>query len=357
MLKAVGAALLVFATGGSSLADECDPAKILIRDSAERIVQIYEMLNIRTTTDQTNKQSNAATANYAGLNATHNVEFANALKRTFNLSFEGQYQSAEAYLRLPDNARKAYESCLDAQTKNLYLTPSLDIMSSESTYITIKLRDFVTTDPVEVSVSLTGDARLDQDATFKMNPGGKRVVRVKRNLDMPFTLHVQAGKDEQSLSVPGRERFKIARELRYSPNQYWGHGVDRQAQTHILCIDLAADDDAILVPGSDSIVTPYRVISKGGIFSDNAVAPQTYNTKQVCRQGIATDDGTNNVSLAVCGFVVASVIARVPIEQSESKYGAKPAYVSNERDIVCKPTASLSQTSLPTPPPPPPRRR
>jgi hypothetical protein len=318
------------------LADECDPSKILIQDSAQRTSVIYEQLGIKEKTNESTRTAEHRSGSFSipeivVLSAAQSKEFSAALQNKFNLNFTGQYQYAEAYLQLSDAARKAYKDCLEAKTKHVYLTPAVDIMDSQDTFVEIKIEHYITNAPVDVSTTVDGGAKLqpDQPEQFKMYPGGKINVRFHRNLDAPFTLLVQAGSEAETLEIPARDQFRYVRELRYSKNAVWGHAGNGVHETHQLCIEIEAGDDAVLIPGSESLITPVRSIGRGGQFRDQPRKPSAYDPKKVCGEGESYDDGTKGVDIKVCGLLVASVTAKIPRNEGNSKFGMQPSYAAN----------------------------
>jgi hypothetical protein len=210
--------LLVFASS-SSWADECDPSKILLFDSANRSLQIKEKLDQKSTTDTADTRKQGSTGSFSFLDMFtasrgESADFTSTLKKTFSSFYEGQYQSAESYLQLSDNAKEAFKACLESKTKHLFIYPSNDVMGSTDTFVAVKLESYVESKEVKVTIRVDG-AKLakGQADTLAMSPGGTENIRIVRDLDKPFTVHVRAGNETEYLSVSAQNKFKLVREI------------------------------------------------------------------------------------------------------------------------------------------------
>lgn len=340
-MKPLTSALLFVAalSNVSAKADECDPTKILKADSYIKVLTDKTRSDASSSKAESKKDSGEFKGNYLDIMSSDGTaSFERAFKETFKLSTSRDYALTESYLALSDNARDAYTKCLESKTQHLFVYPSEKVMDQEDTFVTVRMEDFL--DPtlaLDANVSVDGASlAAGQVGTLKMFPGGRADIRVTRSLDKPFTVHVQAGKETQSISVPARETTKLVRELRYSPNKPFGHPVNGFQDTKQMCVELKADDDAVLIPGSSQMVTPIRNISRGGQFSDTALDEKNYSPKKVCRQGSAYDDGTKGVNIGVCAYAVAEVIVRIDRTASQSKYADPKSYGANPGDPNCK---------------------
>src|SRR5262249_4811679 len=160
---------------------------------------------------------------------------------------------------------------------------------------------YVKSQEYEANVVVDG-AKLaqGQPQKFKMAPGGTSVVRLVRDLDRPFTVHVTIGNETRSIALPPQEKNKVVRELRYSKNHVFRHPTDDYIDRQDMCVILNNDDNAILIPGAEAVVTPHSVISDGGTF--DVGQPSKYDPGKVCRKGTAYA-GKTGVNLGVCGYL------------------------------------------------------
>jgi hypothetical protein len=294
----------------------------------------------QSSTDESKKDSGEFKGNYFDvMTSDGTASFERALKQRFQSSEKEDYSLAESYLTLSAEARKAYEKCLESKTQHVFLTPDTRVMESADTFITVRVEDYL--DPkleFQASVRVDGGAKLakDQAREFKMYPGGQSDISVVRELNKPFAVHVKVGKETRNISIPAQETTKLVRELRYSPNKKFGHSENGKHDVQQMCVELKADDDAVLIPGSSQTVTPIRAIGRGGQFAVVAVDEKNYSPKKVCRQGDAYDDGTAGVNIIVCAYTVAEVVVRIPINDDHSKFSDPKTYNAYPGDPACK---------------------
>jgi hypothetical protein len=324
----------------SAFADECDATNFLKADSYIKILHDKIAKDASSSTDESKKDSGEFKGNYFDvMSSDGTASFERALKQRFQSSEKEDYSLAESYLALSAEGRKAYEACLAAKTQHVFLTPDTRVMESAETFITVRVEEYL--DPkleLQVHVRVDGGAKLADDQTkdFKMSPGERSDISVVRELNKPFVVHVKVGKEERNIAVPARETTKLVRELRYSPNKLFGHSATGKHDVQQMCVELKADDDAVLIPGSSQTVTPIRGIGKGGQFTVVAVDEKNYSPKKVCRQADAYDDGTEKVDIRVCAYTVAEVVVRIPINDDHSKYSDPKTYDAYPGDPDCK---------------------
>jgi hypothetical protein len=309
------------------LADECDPSKILIKDSDTQLQQ--EKTNVdedsSINAQQEQGMNSAGSGNYLDVlsgSGNLNAKLSKAMAQKFGWHSSDEYLFTETYLNLSDNARNAYADCLRAKTQHLFLYPALNIMEADDTSVVAELETYVVPIPVKLSVSVDG-ATLEshQPKTIILSGGGKAIIRIKRG-DGAFTVYAHTANEDESLPVPAKSLFKYVREIRYSQSQIFGHPANGYHDIKDICVQLQSDDDAVIIPDSAVFAAPLEKVSQGGQLSDTLEAP--YDPSKVCRRIDAHDDGTHKVDIRVCGYVMADVMVRIPVNASESKYGAEP---------------------------------
>jgi hypothetical protein len=340
LLKAVALSSMFVCT--SAMADECDPSKILTADSYVRALHDRWTRDQTKTTDEKKKDYGEFKGNYMDvMKSDGTANFEKAYKEQFKLAETRDFAMAESYLGLSHEARMAYEKCLESKLQHVYLYPSERIMEDNSTHVTVRLEDFVDGRSFDATVDVDGGAHLTNgrsSGTFKIQPGGTHDIRLTRELDKPFTVHVTVGKETRSIAIPNQATTKLIRELRYSPNAQFGHPTNRFVDSKQLCIELKPDDDAILIPGSAQMATRVGRMDRGGQFRDSLVDEKNYSPKKVCRTGSAFDDGSDGVNITVCAYVVAEVVVQIPVKDSKSKY-SDPKLYNADPENPCVPPA------------------
>jgi hypothetical protein len=324
-------------------AQECDPSKFLIQDSAIRSIEVSKKLDQTATSKAVTQTSEGSSgnlnfANVLDLGGSQSSAFSQAIEKYFSLKWSSQYKSAEAYLQMSETGRKAYRDCIEGKTTHIFMYPAENVMESSDTSVRVRFEHALQVRPIKATISVDGaELAKDQKRVLSVEPGGTATIRIRRRLNAPFTVTVDAGNGSENLAVPAAAATKLVREVRYSPNAVFGHAVNRQVQTKDMCVDVALNDDAIIIPDSAVLVTPWRKITRGGVFSEiKRDAP--YNPKRVCKQASAYDDGTNNVDIGVCAFTYAEVLVKIPRDKDHSDYKAPPYVGSNQHDVVCKET-------------------
>jgi hypothetical protein len=85
------------------------------------------------------------------------------------------------------------------------------------------------------------------------------------------------------------------------------------------------DDDAVIVPRTAKFVD---VVHKEDGIRTTVVPLDTYSPKQACLEG-RQSVGANGANANVCGYAIAEVLVKVPLNASTSSKAAQPAYVAN----------------------------
>jgi hypothetical protein len=223
---------------------------------------------------------------------------------------------------LSENAKEAYEACLRSTKENVFVTPSDNAMTSENMWISIEVRPYPVQTTFSAKVSAVNADIAADDKSFSMAPGDKRNIVLKRDLTKTLIVNVQVGGESTIVSLPAQEPYVYKRELRYSrTTTKYGHPSDEDHDTHQICVQLDADDDAVIIPNTAHLT---RIIdSEQGItFSTNQVG--NYNSRQVCLAG-AENVHVNNANLNVCGYLTTEVLARIPRGSNESTKAKEPA--------------------------------
>jgi hypothetical protein len=342
----VVALTLLALLGSISLAlanNECDPAKLLVRDAGTEFVSYYEKLGLTDIyKDDTAKKTKTSVDVPGTGSANSSDEVTRRIEKQFNLQHEESYQFARAYLSLSNAARDAYIACLKSRTDHVFVTPNLGIMDNSDTSVEIELEHFLNElgqapPRFHGSVVVRGGASLasHQSPTFMIQVGQKITANITRDLDKAFTVIVKVGSEEQTLSIPARTAFHLVRELRYSNNvSLSNHARRGNVEKEVVCVSLADGDDAIFIPGSDAFVTTSLKLADWGRFSETQTSQ---NSRQICREAATYDIAKNGDPIAAaCGFVVAEVIARIPRDQVSSRFAGRPPYVTNDPALACK---------------------
>jgi hypothetical protein len=330
--------VLVAAFSWDAHARECDPAKILILDSYNSVSDRQSSLSQASTKseDTSNKQGSSASFDFIDIfkvSGGETDDFSKALRETFKLDIAQRQRRWETYTWLSDNARDAFVECLKAQDESIFIFPSDNAMTSENISIEVRLRPFVVSTSIPADFD-TGDTATitDKKLPKTMVPGGKVIVSVKRDLKKAMTFKATIGGSSAQISLPPRQDFKFQQEVRYSGTTTYGHPTNDSHDTHEICVTLAGDDEAVIIPNSGRFVRQIDI--EDGI--DATVVPKKgapYNPRQVCLQGGQTV-GKNGANLRLCGYAIAQVLAKVPIGATSSGKGDAPAFVSNAS--LCK---------------------
>jgi hypothetical protein len=196
-------------------------------------------------------------------------------------------------------------------------------MNSEEMSIAIKLHPFVLYSKIPVGFQ-TNAKILDTRKDWKIAPGGSLIVGLKRDLSKSFTFKAQVGDGAEEISLPPRQDFKFQRELRYSKDvTRYGHACNECHDSHQICVVLDGDDDAVIVPRTAKFVD---VVHREDGIRTTVVPVDNYSPKQACLQGSQTV-GANGANANVCGYAIAEVLVKVPLDAKTSTKAAQPAYM------------------------------
>jgi hypothetical protein len=282
----------------------------------------------------TNSQSSSGSFSYLDIITASGGEadtFTKTLIDKFKLDFRQRDRKWETYTWLSDNARDAYIACLKSNDQNVFLIPSDNAMNSAEMSITVQLRPFVISRDIPGQVSVSNGTVVGRQTHFIMQPNGRTIFRINRDLTKSLNFAAQVGSEAREISLPPQDPYKYQRELRYSSNiTKYGHACDDCHDTHQICVRLDNDDDAVIIPGSAKF-NPIVDVQDGLTFSTSPVGP--YNSREACLAG-GQNVGRNNANLNECGYATAEVLVRIGRDDKQSAKAAPPAYVKDPK--TCK---------------------
>ncbi|MCG2629734.1 hypothetical protein L6654_24220 [Bradyrhizobium sp. WYCCWR 13023] len=319
-----------------ALAD-CDPVKILIQDQYRlRTDDQTSQKTDNSHTDNTNKNQNLDSTYYGFGAVTENEsqQFSNAVSDRFQLDYKSSSKRWEAYTSLSDNAREAYTDCLKASDENIFILPDPSVKADATKIVlTVKVRPYI---PQLQPIVMQSTFASDQEelpaaqATRSLLPGSSVAFTLNRDVSKPLTFTANVGTQSVPYVIPPQDPLVTKSELRYSKTTTtYGHPCDSCHDTHEICLELDPDDNAVLYPGSAHFNALKNV--QDGIIHDMKLVGG-YDPRKVCMQG-GQNVRRDNANLSVCGYLVASVLVRVPRTQGHSQY-APPAYVSDKKTCL-----------------------
>jgi hypothetical protein len=335
-----GAVFLLVSSVQLAVAD-CDPVKILIQDHYSLTTDNRNALVLNQQHDDITTKNQAIDTSYVGYGYATGKEsndFADAIHDKFNLDYRSSQQRWEAYTHLSDNARQAYADCLKASDENIFILPDPNTDADATTVLlNVKVRNYVPQKtPIVMQATFKYDqgsdkpGHLDQDDAHQtMQPGSTAVFNLTRDPSKPLTFRAKVGNQAVAFVIPPRPDFLIKREIRFSNTvTTYGHPCNDCHDTHQICVELAADDDAVVIPGTTQFVALKNV--QDGLL--HVMSPDGYSPRKVCMKG-GQNVGRNNANLNFCGYLTAEVLVKVPRGLKESPHGEPPNYY---KDYIAK---------------------
>ncbi|ANV99347.1 hypothetical protein LMTR13_03300 [Bradyrhizobium icense] len=316
----------------SAAAVECDPAKILVQDTA--LAAVNQSLAVQ---QSQSKESRAASSRSSSgsfivpdvfnVSETQKAAFNSALIEKFNLDLKASDKRWFASGVLSKNAVQAYSDCLRSSDQHVFLIPSDNIMTSENVTMRLELRSFVTSEKIPASVEIQGATFASPPSKFDMEPGGAKIFPIKRSLDDPFTFIAHVGaKGAAEINIPARSPVKFRQELRFSREVTYSKSGNclNCYDPKPVCVELDNRDDAVIVPGS----MIWEDIQHNVWGGKQVFSPGMYTPQKACLNG-QQSLGAQEASIHVCGYLTVAVIAKVPLGQQESSFAKKPDYLND----------------------------
>jgi hypothetical protein len=317
-------------SGFSAQARDCDPAKILVRDT---FVSSYEQQTtlVKNKTKESNSSQNensqaaVGLADIGNLSGGQSVAFSNAVRDVLHIDYSDRKKRWEVFNWLSDNAREAFVDCLKADGQNIFLYPSAESMTSETMSIKVELRSFVTRESISAKFYSPDAKILSPTNATKMSPGGTKVVYMTRKLDKSMSFSADVGEESAEITLPAMQPYKLERQLRWTTGvTHYGHPSNDSHDGHQICVNIDPKDEAIIIPNTTHFV-PAVDVADGIRTVVNPVS--TYNPKQACAEGVQSV-GAKNANLNFCGYASVLVLAKVPLK-GEYTYSQAPAYLNN----------------------------
>lgn len=326
-------AFFLFVCSAQVALADCDPVKILIQDHYSLTTDNRNALIQNKATDEITTKDQRIDTSYLGYGYATGDErdqFSNAMHEKFNVDYRSSQQRWEAYTQLSDNARQAYADCLKASEDNIFIVPDESVKAdATSILLNVQVRNYI---PQAKPISMPAHFRYNQEGTpialpagdsdLTMFPGSTHAFTLKRDLSKTLTFTAQVGQQTVAFVIPPRVNFQVKREVRFSQNvTTYGHPSDAAHDTHQICIELAGDDDAVIIPGTEQFVA--LVNRQEGLL--HVMLPDGYTPKKVCMKG-AQNVNVDGANLTFCGYLTTDVYVKVPQGSSASQYATPPKY-------------------------------
>jgi hypothetical protein len=314
--------------GSSAHARDCDPAKILVRDTLVSSYEQQTSLVKNKTKDSSTSQKDSSQAaiglvDIASISGGQSNAFASAVHDVLHIDYSDRKRRWEVFNWLSDNARESFVDCLKADGQNIFLYPSAESMTSETMSIKVELRSFVTTGTIPAHFFSPDAEILNPKGEVKMAPGGSRIVHLKRNLNKSMSFSAAIGEGGEEITLPAKQSYRLERQLRWTTGvTHYGHPSNDSHDGHQVCVTIDNNDDAVIIPNTTQFV-PVTNVGEGIKTVVNALSG--YNPKQACAEGSQTV-GAKGANLDFCGYASVLVLAKVPLE-GEYKYSNPPPYL------------------------------
>lgn len=329
-MRAILSALAILMASILAAEAECDPAVILQQNHLAYEHNTWTDLAYLDSLKQHNMNSEASSASvsipqYGSLSGGDQQQYVSDIEKLLQINFNNEDRQWLLLSYLPDEAVQAYEDCLQHDNQNLYVKPTLGMLS-EDFFVDIKLRPWIKSGqefPVEIGNFING-SRVGS-GKLKIEEGGSLTIHVRRHLDKYFGMSVTVGKETQKVVLPPQPMV-IIQETRFATDPmdlYTGRDTNRDRNGNS-CVSIANGDPAIIIPGtvqftktcdnsSSIIFNPVLDVPSTDIY---ACYHSTWNHRK------------NTWTGSVRGYASALVAVKVKYNATSSDY-RPPAYVND----------------------------